>query len=409
MGQSRTHKKVIYFDIAKYELTKEQNFVLNSWVDSIGNKTFEILIEGYADTVGSYSENMRYSKMRAESVAEFFKNKLSLSKTPNYRFYGEDKNPFNNSNENRRCVIISLTLGIKLESNELTVANDNDIQNEADSLLNSDSVREQKFENDTVLRFPLGTEIEIDAKTFYPVKIKDVRFEVTEIYGRCDMLNNNTTTRSRNGDCLVSAGMLFVKAIYDGVEIQPNKEKYVRIKLPTNGKVVDNEMSIYARFNEKDGEIIWDTINSKLTYSDDEATYYLFETDTLFGFNLDKPIGVKCEKNGPIVKIPKLKEAMVVQLYPGENYLAVAEQKSSRKFVLDELKFDNKPYLIVIGKDKYDKPFIANGNFKDLPKKDWLWTHKYLVKKSYFQSLLMDYTGQVNLEDYMCEVLNKIE
>lgn len=409
MGQSKTFEKVIYFDIAKYELTTEQYSALNSWVDSIGNEDSNLLIAGYADTVGNSASNMRYSKMRAESVAEFFKNKFSLDQTPNYYFYGEDKNPFSNPSANRRCVIISLTLGLKIENNDLTIANKIDIQNETDTSLNGDFEGAQKFENDTVLRFSSGTEIEIDSKTFYPIKIKDVRFEVTEIYSRCDMLKNNTTTRSGNGDCLVSAGMLYVKAIYDGIEIQPNKEKYVRIKLPTNGDVLDNQMSIYAKLKDKSGEIIWDKINSELTYSDDKATYYLFETDTLFGFNLDKPIGVKCEKNGPIVKIPKLKEAMVVQLYLGENYLAVAEQKTSRKFALDELKFDMEPYLIVIGKDENDKPFIANGYFKDLPKRDWLWFNDYIVKTDYFQGFIKHYTGQNTLKDYMCEVLDKIE
>ena len=409
MGQSKTLEKVIYFDLAKFNLNQKQYSELNSWVDSLDIKHFDLIISGYADTIGNADLNMRYSKLRAQSVADFFKTKLSLRQTPEFNFYGEEKSPFGNSREKKRCVVISLNYKRRLQLNDSSLTKSLDIKNDSNSRLTRTSTGQQKFENDTVLKYPQGTEIEIDANTFYPVKIKDIRFEVTEIYSRCDMLKNNITTRSRNGDCLVSAGMLYVKAIYDGVEIQPNKEKYVRIKLPTNGKVLDNQMSIYAKFKDKSGEIIWDTINSELTYSDDEATYYLFETDTLFDLNLDKPIGVKCEKNGPIVKIPKLKEAMVVQLYPNENYLAVAEQRSTRKFALDELKFDNKPFLIVIGKDKNNKPFIAHGYFKDLPSRDWFWFNRYIVKKGYFESLIKDYTGQDSLEDYMCEVLNKVE
>lgn len=394
-GQTTANQKIIFFELGKSRLSDTNKKGIQSWLNSSTNYTLKkVVVSGYADTSGSEKVNLKYSKLRAESVSNYL-NSIGVEQGKiEVHYYGESKSPYEATKPQtkERCVVIQL----KLTKNTKLLVENNQKKKEGNAT--------KKFENDTVFTFSKGTRIEVDAGTFYPVKIKDVSFELTEIFSLCDMLNNNTTTRATNGDCLTSAGMLYVKAVYDGEEIQPNKEKYVRIKIPVQSETLDEEMALYANYKNKNGEIVWDKIESKLSYDSGNSRYYLFETDTLFGFNLDKPIGVKCEKNGPLVKIPKSMNAYITQIYPGETYLAVAEKRTDRKFVLDELKYDADPYLIVIVRDEYGSAYIAEGKLNDLPYRRW--SKKYVVKEKYFKKLITDYTGSNTVKERMCERLN---
>ena len=391
--QVNSKRSLVFFENNETQLDEVNRKLLNAfYYRNIEEKVVEeIIIIGHADSLGAQDYNLHISKKRAVAVKEYLISIGCNSDVVNFDFKGETKPIY--SGDKDRCVELKVTYKANYSSESKQ-------EKEAQSAV-------IKFENDTTLVFEKGAKIEIAAETFYPIKISDVNFEVTEIYSLCDMLNNNTTTRTVDGDCLTSAGMIYIKATYDGVEIQPNNEKYVRVKIPALEGEIDTSMSIYAAVKNDCGETVWESIESKLSYEKNGEKYFLFDTDTLYDFNLDKSIGVLCEKSGPIIKVPKYDDVYITQLYPCELYLAIADKKAKSKYVLDELKFDMHPYLIVIAYDKDGFPLIAEGNLDNLKYRKR--KNIYVVKKKYFRNMPVDFTIVPSSKDYMCEYLNSMK
>lgn len=400
-GQNGPQKRFVFFALGKSTVNHQEKERLKAWTDSIGKGNLKrLVLTGHADSIGTVEANLKYSKLRAERVKTALMELGLPDSILEVRFLGESQPPFpyNASTDPtmNRCVEIALTTTFPQRAM---------VVNRIDKRKNRTSEKAKQEERDTALVFAQGTIIEVDAGTFSPIKLKDIEFQVTEIFTLCDMLRNNTPTKARNGDCLVSAGMLYVKAMYAGTEIHPNKGKFVKIKVPASGKGVDRDMKLYMSVKNKKGEIEWEKMKSELSYEQNGSMYYLFKTDTFFGVNLDKPIGVRCEKTGPIVKVPKFEELIITQTYPGMNYLALAEKRRKKKFVLDELKYDGEPYLTVMAEDKLGMHYVAEGKMKDLPVRRK--GKKYVIKKRYFKLLTPDYTGNTSLADRMCQQLDE--
>ncbi|OPZ98206.1 MAG: hypothetical protein BWY70_01284 [Bacteroidetes bacterium ADurb.Bin408] len=49
--------------------------------------------------------------------------------------------------------------------------------------------------------------------------------------------------------------------------------------------------------------------------------YYVFDTDSLLGLNIDKTLQARCEDNGPLVKVKGFGPAEIYLTYPNEMYL----------------------------------------------------------------------------------------
>ena len=191
-GQSNFEKKILYYELGKTQLTKKNQLELNSYFKEIDSlKIQNVHISGYADSIGSNQINLQFSKFRALNIVHYFIRNGIPDSLINVSFFGESKSPFppssNIPNERNRCVVIQIIGNKKSTSktSNFAILSDTTIKLSADSL---------KFENDTTLQFPNGTIIEVDAGTFYPIKIKDVQFQVTEIFTLCDMIKNNRVT-----------------------------------------------------------------------------------------------------------------------------------------------------------------------------------------------------------------------
>ena len=396
-GQKQT-KKIIFFQPNQSSISTFHKPQLDSLVDVIRKNECEVTLIGRADSIGSEKLNLYLSGKRAKAVAAYIQVKGVDQLKITTRFLGEANPLFSNSipkeRVKNRCVEI------------ITSCKNGNSSSSISGTSSKDSLKYtvvKKFENDTVIYFKNGTQIEIEAETFYPRKIKDINFNVTEIFSLCDMLSNNTVTRAANGDCLTSAGMLYIKPTYDGVEVQPNKGKFVKIKIPTKNGKLDKSMTLYGGVKSKKGEIVWKNIKSELSYQENGTQYYLFKIDTLYSFNLDKPMGIMCNKDGPKIKVRKFKDALICQTYPGEKYLAVAEQLRKRKFALDKVIDDKNPTLTVVVNDKIGSPYLAKGVLKDLKYRKW--SNSYIIKKKYFKRILRDYTKSMTPNDYMCNYL----
>jgi len=204
--------------------------------------------------------------------------------------------------------------------------------------------------------------------------------------------------------------MVYIRATYDGEEIQPNKGKFIRLKIPiiNSGENTTKEMSMYGAFKEGD-KTIWRKVSSVYSYADENNTYYLFKTDSLYNFNLDISIAeVKCEKTGPKLKLPKkFNFVTILQTYPPKKYLATGIQRKKRVFQLDELRYDYNPYIIISGINKDGLPVLAEGKLSRLPFRKK--ANMYIVKKKHFKQLPPGYINRDNLNMALCGHLNKLE
>ena len=96
----------VYFYFDQYKLTKEAQFNADRLIADIDpSKLALIVVEGYADQIGSDDYNQRLSEKRAEEVANYFKSKGLKKLKVTYRGYGETRTSLVHS-KNRRVNIV---------------------------------------------------------------------------------------------------------------------------------------------------------------------------------------------------------------------------------------------------------------------------------------------------------------
>ncbi|OFY27166.1 MAG: hypothetical protein A2275_16580 [Bacteroidetes bacterium RIFOXYA12_FULL_35_11] len=377
---ARAQQRVIFFNSDKYELRSDAITTLDRIIEQTSvSKNYSINLIGHTDNTGSYFYNQKLSQKRANAVYEYLISKNILDEKIQRSYMGEAKPIASNERddgkkENRRVeVFVSIYENTSVDLN----------RNENLSKKNIASA----FENDTILQFPNGTILEFEAGTFFPYKIKDINFEVEEVYSLCDMIKNNITTHTEDGNCLISGGMIFVKAIIDTIAIHPVKGKFVRIKVPLQAKVFDKDMQLYVARKDSKGSIKWKYASADLSYVEGNNRYYEFKTDTMMGFNLDKQFMARCEDDGPLVKIPRLKNVKMYLTYKSEIYLSKGFQEKNRVWSLACIDSSKVPVLTVTG-EKKGVPYFASGPLLNLKykkkKKMFVLPKKYLFKRKDF-------------------------
>ncbi len=307
---SQTLKKdTIYFDFDRYELRKESEQKLSELSNFLLMvEDYKITISGHTDSLGKENYNLNLSEKRAEATRNYLiKNGLNETKLT-WQSFGESKPIRLNSKErlrqhNRRVEIICAI--------EPKVV----IKNIISDSMNKKPVT-KKFENDTIIRGEKGTELVLKEKTFYPYKINEIRFEIREVFSRGDMISEDLPTVDNNGNCLVSAGMVFLSATLNGKPVQPNKDSTFLIRIPADN--IDTAMKIY-NVNSNGGATSWVQTNMKLTYDKTGAKFYEFKTDILSSYNLDcvpllyqavnlvAKLKAKFKEKGLVVKSRKMK------------------------------------------------------------------------------------------------------
>ena len=96
----------VYFYFDQFLLTKEAQFSIDRLIEDIDpDQLALVVIEGYADQIGSDDYNQKLSEKRAEEVANYFKSKGLLKLKVTYRGYGKTKSSSINS-KNRRVDIV---------------------------------------------------------------------------------------------------------------------------------------------------------------------------------------------------------------------------------------------------------------------------------------------------------------
>jgi hypothetical protein len=381
------NQMILFFKAGESNLSAFHSRQLDSLAEVLKRKEHRVSLTGHADTVGSEQRNELISNLRVRSVYAWLVSK-GVDRAKIVSSHVGEKQPLFPAwpaelNSRNRCVVIRFEESIEQREKPAPEVN-----------------TAKKFENDTVIRAPGGALIEIPADAFFPRKISEVRFDVKEVYTVCDMVSNQVLTRATTGECLTSAGMLFIRPTIDGVEVQPNKGSLVTIRIPTGGGVPDKEMKLYGGVRTAGGNMIWKNIDPEVTYAEQGTQYYVFRVDSLTSFNLDKPLGIICRKDGHRMKVPRFKDVIITQTYPDENYLSVAEKNSTRKYTLDKVNKDNNPVITIIAFDRRDNPYMARGPLYDLTYRRG--RDLFVVRKHFFSRILRDRTRKMTPADYLC-------
>jgi hypothetical protein len=184
---------------------------------------------------------------------------------------------------------------------------------------------------------------------FYPNSLEDVDFFVNEAMTPCDIINQRLNTISVDNECLQTAGMLFLKAYVDGVEVEPREGMQIEIQIPA--RIIDPDMKLYESSNDR-----WALSEFKLKPAQiDGEMFYVFKTKWKSGWNLDKVVG-PCLDSGPVVKV-MFGETKYMQMYSASNtYLnAVALKGRKHRFPTFRDAMSSSIYIRVKkGKDEYD-------------------------------------------------------
>jgi hypothetical protein len=142
-----------------------------------------------------------------------------------------------------------------------------------------------EVDNDTTIIGPLGTRLRMPKDVFCE-DFGKVRFDIQELPTMADMLANDLPTQTPDGGCLVSDGVLRMRATVDGKDVQPCDGKQVEVTIPADE--MDPEMDLYALQTTADGREEWVKVRAPLQRSKDGSEGYTFRTSNMGTFNLDK-------------------------------------------------------------------------------------------------------------------------
>jgi hypothetical protein len=332
---AQTHfSATLYFDFDKDVLRKEAVDTLEKLVKKIPEKDFKdinIRIAGHTDWMGSDAYNMDLGERRAASIRDFIISKGILKDHISYVSKGESQPAATNTSaegrqKNRRVRVdfyLSIQSASLVMNGSIPKEQNTSSLNHRPSLvkLNSYSTNKQfssgnktgdsnwasapdttaivppvpprdfcnrlippdrADEKDTIIRGPKGGLVRIKGGAFKPYRLRDIKFELTEVYSRGDIIRTGASVMDTNGNCLASGGMLFIKATVNAAEVQPSRGCMVNIGIPSPKN--DPEMRIYAMNDLTPGKN-WGKTETDIKY---DSGYYNFNAGSMGGFNCDK-------------------------------------------------------------------------------------------------------------------------
>lgn len=296
MANAQMIRKSIYFEPAVFTLNQTHRYQLDSLLKVHQANEYQIIIQGYADSVGNVESNLLLSEKRTQSVSEYLKKNIGTKASITCRSFGESRSTTYHSDKaqsqwNRRVDV--WIKPVKIATTVSVTPPDKKDYNQWPYVRTTEQ----------------GTIIRLTDCSFSPHKPEDVVIKVDEMLNKQDMFTAGTTTIDAKGNCLISGGMIYVNCYVNGKPVQPNKDCGIEISMPTPS--FDPEMKLYTSQNSCNPNAQWSETNTtpKQTKANGR-TYYTFKSSRAGGINMDKPYKVKPPVPNPKTIITAIKNSL---------------------------------------------------------------------------------------------------
>lgn len=393
-AQMKTESIFVYFKTNKSDLGKIGKHKLDSICKMfIELKITDIDIYGHTDFRGPDNVNNELSEKRVITVTNYIVSKgIDIKYIEQKKGFGKKSPKYDNNTVMGRRLNRRVEIAYKYEDKGVK-------KGMKDSVIDEVTVIVPPRAKDTVIVGPKGIVIMMKDCAFAPIDYKDVKWEFSEYFDQESIQASGIRTISNEGNCLVSGGMAFITATYQGREIQPK----CPIDIAFPAKKLDTEMKLYdadptvpatsTAWTLGSTALIFDSVGEtakKLPIKYTPAkNYYAFSTTSLGGKNCDKLSGTYTTsdskaklvyKKGNVFKIPKSdKNGITVSISDGMHNIT-AQKLSSRRFFFSQ-------HCLVVSKvtATYYKNGVKMTCTREVGKIKYVkWRRMYKFKKKWF-------------------------
>jgi len=245
----------IYYKVDQHDITVANQAKLAS---IIGGEIIGLSAHTDVDATAHYNTDL--SKRRLHGVIDYYKSRgINLSDVPQQAL-GESQRKYQDKSLNRRVDVIYHPVKIQPQ----TVTNEViSIKKNLFTQLKGIDPCQHRFcidpNKDTLLIGKRRTVVKFQAGSFKNVEgCVDITITEPNSYG--DMILYDLTTQTKNGDILISDGMIKVEAKYNDAVIQPIKP--VIILKPT--KKIDPDMKLFVGGTNEQEAVVWENPNGQL-------------------------------------------------------------------------------------------------------------------------------------------------
>jgi OmpA family len=243
-AQTTNFSYTVYFNTDQHQLSAEALKILSkALIDLSGAESYQIKIQSFTDDEGSNAYNQALGQRRADAVLAYFDSLGLATQNAKLNNYGEqkaltDNNTVENRPKNRRVdVYIQAVFNENFQS---LLSKLNQTQTYSYRISSTKS---------TCLLTHQGTFLMIPAQAFVhangnPVAEGEVTLQIQEYYQLSDMLMAGLSTSS-NQKLLATGGMLNLKALAQGQELQLAPQKEIGVGMPIRKGQFDPAMELF--------------------------------------------------------------------------------------------------------------------------------------------------------------------
>lgn len=389
-AQMKTESIFVYFKTNKSDLGKIGKQELDSICKVLVDlKITDIDIYGHTDFRGPDKLNKELSDKRVKTVLKYIVSKgIDAKYIEEKKGFGKKLPKYDNK------TVIGRRLNRRVE---IVYKYEDKNSKKVVEIEMPKAIVEPPRAKDTVIVGPKGTVLFVKDCAFAPIDYKYVKWEFKEYFDQQAIQSSGIRTVTNDGRCLVSGGMAFIKAFYNGKEIQPKCP--IEMAFPTNS--LDPEMQLFdADTNKSPEQTTW-TLNSNPVGMDSTGTtarkmpvkiapakmYYTFSTSRLGGLNCDKIKGaMQIASGGKFIfkyntfKIPKSANNAIEIVITDGMHSIKTQKIASNKFYFPPRCLDIDKVTATYFKDGVK--MTCTRTIKEL--KNVKWRHLYKFKKKWF-------------------------
>ncbi|MCW3787630.1 TonB family protein [Plebeiibacterium sediminum] len=253
----------VNFDFDKWQVDEKSKVHILEFIKA--NNPTEVILEGFADTVGTTTYNKLLVKRRLEAIEDVILDVDQTIRIEKNNF-GEAKSLSNHVEFRKVDIFLPSIKYIPKEPNYKT----------SQGFLIDNM-------NDTIIECEDGTRIEIPQNSLIvretQAKPKGlIRFEVTEYYDVPEMIDANLTTQSGH-EILETGGMLYIQAFSDDKECVIKDQFDIGINF--RGITENDSMHMFTGFETNDG-VDWKLLKTKPVIEQIERDYFIVDNMPTF-------------------------------------------------------------------------------------------------------------------------------